>query len=109
MQYISIASILAVSAALAGCVTETSYNQARELVSGSPAMKRDAIERCYRGTSRASPARKAEMAKIMNVSARANVARIYCTRTFNGIASGRISYQDFRSKSPRFIRVIQGR
>lgn len=43
------------------------------------------------------------------VSPRSNVARTYCTRAFNGIASGRITYEDFRTKSPRFIRVIQGR
>jgi len=109
MRHTSALSVIALSVTLAGCVTETSYNQARELVRGSPAMKRDAIERCYRRTNRASPTRKVEMAKIMNVSSRANVARIYCTRAFNGVASGRISYQDFRTKSPKFIRVIQGR
>ncbi len=94
---------------LSACVTEHTYNQAQELVRGSPAMKRDGIERCYRGASRASPARKAEMAKIMNVSPRSDVARTYCTRAFNGIANGRISYRDFQTRSPKFIRVIQGR
>ncbi|EXL09271.1 hypothetical protein [Aquamicrobium defluvii] len=100
---------IAAAAMLSGCVTESSYKQAQEIVRGSPAMKRDAINECYRGASRASPARKAQMAKIMNVSPRSNVARTYCTRAFNGIASGRISYEDFRIRSPRFIRVIQGR
>lgn len=100
---------IAATAMLSGCVTESSYKQAQEIVRGSPAMKRDAINECYRGASRASPARKAQMAKIMNVSPRSNVARTYCTRAFNGIASGRITYEDFRTKSPRFIRVIQGR
>lgn len=100
---------IAAAAILSGCVTESSYKQAQEIVRGSPAMKRDAINECYRGASRASPARKVQMAKIMNVSPRSNVARTYCTRAFNGIASGRITYEDFRTKSPRFIRVIQGR
>jgi len=94
---------------LSACVTERSYNQAQEIVRGSPAMKRDAIERCYRGASQSSPARKAQMAKIMNVSPRSNVARTYCTRAFNGIANGRITYHDFQTRSPKFIRVIQGR
>lgn len=97
-----------ISMALAGCVSETSYHQAQQLVRGSPAMKRDAIGRCHRGASHASPTRKAEMAKIINVSPGSNVARIYCTRAFNGIASGRITYEDFRSKRPRFIRIVQG-
>lgn len=103
------AAVLSAALALAGCVTESSYKQAQEIVRGSPAMKRQGIERCYRGANRASPARKAEMARIMNVSPRSNVARTYCTRAFNGIANGRITYHDFRTKSPKFIRVIQGR
>ena len=94
---------------VSGCVTERSYNQAQEIVRGSPAAKRDGIERCYSGTSRASAARKAQMATIMNVSPRRDVARLYCQRAFDGIASGRITYQDFTTRSPKFIRVIQGR
>jgi hypothetical protein len=103
------AAVIATGFLLSACVTEHSYNQAKEVMRGSPAMKRDGIERCYRGTSKTSPARKAQMAKVMNVSPRSNVARIYCTRAFNGITSGRITYHDFQSRSPRFIRVIQGR
>lgn len=94
---------------VSGCVTESRYNQAQEIVRGSPAAKRQGVEQCYKGTSRASAARKAEMATIMNVSPRQDVARIYCQRAFDGIASGRITYEDFRTRSPKFIRVIQGR
>lgn len=94
---------------LSACVTETSYNRAQEIVRGSPAAKRDAVDRCYRGASRMSPVRKAEMARIMNVSPRRDVARIYCQRAFDGVASGRITYRDFQTRSPRFIRAIQGR
>jgi hypothetical protein len=105
-------TIIAISASaflVTSCVTETSYKQAQEVMRGSPAVKRDAIADCYRGAGRASPARKTQMAKIMNVSPRSNVARTYCTRAFNAVADGRISYQDFRTRSPKFIRVIQGR
>ncbi|TKT80306.1 hypothetical protein [Aquamicrobium sp. LC103] len=109
MRSLPLIVLAAASIVLSGCVTEASYVRAQEVVRGSPAMKREGIERCYQGTNRASPARKAEMAKIMNVSPRSNVARIYCTRAFNGIANGRISYDDFRTRSPAFIRVIQGR
>lgn len=109
MQIIRAIAVVSTALLLSACVTERSYNQAQEIVRGSPAAKRDAVDRCYRGASRTSAAGKAEMAKIMNVSPRRNVARIYCQRAFDGIASGRITYDDFRTKSPRFIRVIQGR
>jgi hypothetical protein len=108
-RWLAAAAVLSATVMLAGCVSESSYRQAQEIVRGSPAMKRQGIERCYQGARRATPGRKAEMARIMNVSPHGNVARIYCTRAFNGIANGRITYNDFRTKSPRFIRVIQGR
>ncbi len=94
---------------LSGCVTEDRYNRAQEVLSGSPAVKRDAINRCYIGANKASPARKAEMAKIMNVSQRSNVAKTYCRRAFNAIANKQIDYDDFKKQSPAFIRAIQGR
>ena len=106
MPMIALASVCVV---ITGCVTETRYKQAQEIVRGSPAAKREGVTKCYEGAKRASSSRKAEMATIMNISPRRNVARIYCQRAFNGIANGRITYQDFRTKSPRFIRVIQGR
>ncbi|WP_411035713.1 hypothetical protein [Shinella sp. BYT-45] len=109
MRLMTMVALASASLFLTGCVTETSYNRAQEIVRGSPAMKRDGVNKCYAGARRASPARKAEMAKIMNVSPRRDVARVYCQRAFDGIASGRITYSDFRTKSPRFIRVIQGR
>ncbi|CAD7023214.1 hypothetical protein REJC140_00131 [Pseudorhizobium endolithicum] len=104
-------AIFAVSASilLSGCMTESRYNQAQEVIRGSPAAKRDVTNRCYEGANKASPARKAEMAKIMNVSPRSNVARTYCTRAFNAIAAKRITYTDLRTRSPAFIRAIQGR
>lgn len=109
MRLITMAALASATLLITGCVTEASYNRAQEIVRGSPAAKREGVNKCYEGARRASPARKAEMAMIMNVSPRRDVARIYCQRVFNGIASGRIDHSDFRTKSPRFIRVIQGR
>jgi len=109
MRLMPVIAVLSAAVFMTGCVTETSYNRAQEIVRGSPAAKRDGVNKCYAGARRASPARKAEMARIMNISPRRDVARIYCQRAFNGVASGRITYHDFRTKSPRFIRVIQGR
>lgn len=109
MTIVRTVAILSTALFLAGCVTESSYNQAQEIVRGSPAAKRQGVEQCYEGSRRASAARKAEMATIMNVSPRRDVARIYCQRAFDGIASGRITYRDFQTRSPAFIRAIQGR
>lgn len=94
---------------LAGCVTERSYGQAQEIVRGSPAARQDAINKCAKGVNDGSASRRAEIARIINVGPRSNVGRTYCARAFNGIASGRISYEDFRTRSPQFIRVVQGR
>lgn len=74
MHIRGVLTVIAAGVILSGCVTESSYKQAQEIVRGSPAMKRDAINKCYSGASRASPARKAEMAKIMK-SARAAMSR----------------------------------
>lgn len=109
MRLYPVIALVSAAVFLTGCMTEARYNQAREIVRGSPAAKRDGVNQCYQGARRATPARKAQMAKIMNVSPRRDVARIYCQRAFNGIANGRITYDDFRKRSPRFIRVIQGR
>ncbi|WP_341643293.1 hypothetical protein [Thauera sp. SDU_THAU2] len=68
MRLMSIAALASASLFLAGCMTESNYNRAQEIVRGSPAAKRDGVNKCYAGARRASPARKAEMAKIMNVS-----------------------------------------
>lgn len=109
MRLMPVIAVVSAAVFMAGCVSESSYNRAQEIVRGSPAAKRDAIDRCYQGARRVSPARKAEMARIMNVSPRRDVARIYCQRTFNAIASGRMTHRDLQTRSPRFIRVIQGR
>ena len=109
MRVSTVAALACAAMMLSGCVTERSYGQAQEIVRGSPAARQDAINRCARGVNEGSAARRAEMARIINVSPRSNVGRTYCTRAFNGIANGRITYEDFRTRSPQFIRVVQGR
>ena len=109
MRIITFSALACAAAILAGCVTERSYGQAQEIVRGSPAARQDAINKCAMGVNAGSASRRAEIARIINVSPRSNVGRTYCTRAFNGIASGRITYEDFRKRSPQFIRVVQGR
>ncbi|AID30459.2 hypothetical protein ACVILI_004304 [Mesorhizobium sp. USDA 4775] len=110
MGLVSIVSAIVISAALAGCESEESfYPKEQEFLRGSPAMRRDAIDGCYRESNRWSADHKVFWAKKMNVSPRSNVARIYCTRFINGIANGRLSYEDIVTHSPQDTRVMQGR
>lgn len=101
--------VIGVGALLSGCVSSSQYERAQEAMRGSPALKRDGIQRCVTNMRRASAQDRAQVAKIINVSPRSDVGRIYCTRAFNGIANGRITYSDFQSRNAKFIRVIQGR
>ncbi|ODA91904.1 hypothetical protein BFX40_02705 [Mesorhizobium sp. SEMIA 3007] len=105
---------MVISTTLAGCVSEENgYRQGQELLRGSPAMKRYAIDECYRHIRPTLAGHDAEwarnMAKSLNVRAGSNIARIWCTRAVNGIASGRVTSEDMRTLSPRFIRLMQGR
>lgn len=109
MRLGSMAALATASLFLAGCMTEAKYNQVQEIVRGSPAKKRDAVEICYKKAKKASAAEKLEAAKVMNISPRRDSARVFCQRAFDGVADGRITFEDFRTKNPRFIRVIQGR
>lgn len=57
---------------------------------------------------------KAEMATVLNIDPK-NYAATFCKRLVNGMASGRITYQDYvnlrssTADSSRFIRVMQKR
>lgn len=109
MRLSVLAALSCAAVMLAGCVTERSFGQAQEIVRGSPAARQEAINRCANNINRGSAQSRADIARIINVSPRSNVGRTYCSRAFNGIANGRITYEDFRTRSPRFIRVVQGR
>lgn len=94
---------------LAGCQTEANFNREREMIIGSPAIKRDVIKKCEEATSKVSSGDSAEMAKLMNVSPSSNVAFTYCKRTYDAVASNRITYSDYVNHSPAYIRVLQGK
>ncbi|MBO9655190.1 MAG: hypothetical protein J7562_12730 [Agrobacterium tumefaciens] len=94
---------------LSGCMTEADFNRGQEVISGSPAAKRDVINSCYKETRNNPADARIVLAKTMNVSPNSNVAMTFCSRLFNAIASKKITYADFANKSPAFIRAIQGR
>ena len=94
---------------LAGCQTEANFNREQEMVSGSPAIKRDVIKKCEEATRKVSPSDSAEMAKPMNVSPCSNIAFTYCKRTYDAVASKRITYSDYFNHRPVYIRVLQGK
>lgn len=94
---------------LSGCMTEAEFNRGQEVISGSPAAKRDVINSCYEANRKNPADARILLAKTMNVNPNSNVALTFCSRLFNAIASKKITYGDFANKNPAFIRAIQGR
>ncbi|MBO0130713.1 MULTISPECIES: hypothetical protein [Agrobacterium] len=94
---------------LSGCMTEAEFNRGQEIISGSPAAKRDVMNTCYEGVRKHPQGVRTVVAKNMNVSPKSNVDLTFCTRLINAIASKKITYSDFTNTSPAFIRAMQGR
>jgi hypothetical protein len=61
------------------------------------------------------PDRREELALIMNVRADSNVQRTLCTRMMDAVASGRLTYADYKeqkrnpSLTVKSIKVMQGK
>ena len=45
MRLMPVIAVLSAAVFMTGCVTETSYNRAQEIVRGSPAAKRDGVNK----------------------------------------------------------------
>ncbi|EHH07570.1 hypothetical protein ATCR1_06876 [Agrobacterium tumefaciens CCNWGS0286] len=106
---VGLIALFASALILAGCQSETTFNQGQELIAGSPAIKKDVINTCYSKTRTAPASEAASMARVMGVSPKSDVARTFCNRFFNAVASKRITYRDYTQKTPAYIRAIQGR
>ncbi|QOF73824.1 hypothetical protein IG197_12590 [Aminobacter sp. SR38] len=109
-------TLLGLSAIVAGCTTmsQGEYKTAQTALSGSPALKREIMANCIKREN-ARPAKdKADMATVFNINP-SNYAQTFCKRMINGMASNRITYQDYRNldsttaDNSRLIRVLQGR
>lgn len=104
------------AAALAGCttLTEGEFKNTQAVVSGSPSAKRETIDECV-ARKRAEPlSERQEAASFHNVKLSA-FPETYCKRLWNAVASGRITYDDYRkldqpgADNSKIIRIMQGR
>jgi hypothetical protein len=114
-KWISAAVMLSVAAFAGGCNTtgKSEFANVQAAISGSPALRKQAIADCKKEIPFQSQSDKANVAALMNVSV-AQVPSVFCTRSVGGVASGRITYEDFVAAKrggdiSRIIKVLQGR
>ena len=98
---------------LGGCVSSTQYSAVSEALKGSPDLRRESVETCVRD-NRSTPEQKEMMRKLMNLSLGSDTVRVGCERVTAALASGRLSYDDYRAIqfgqiTPQIIRVLQNR
>lgn len=107
----------AVLAMLASCATTGTTNEKYETnktaVSGSPKVKQRQIDKCAAHLTLQSTAKRQAFADLANTTID-KVPKVYCTRIWNALADGRVSYDDYvafdnHHNTPNMIRVIQGR
>lgn len=95
-------------------MSQGEYKTAQTALSGSPALKRETVASCIKDENARSASDKAEIATVLNIDPK-NYAPVFCKRLINGMASGRISYDDYAkldsptADSSKVIRVLQGR
>lgn len=113
---IRLAALLGISVIVTGCTTmsQGEYKTAQTALAGSPALKRETMNSCIKDENARSAKDKAEMAAVFNIDPK-NYAATFCKRLINGMASNRITYQDYANldsstaDNSKLIRVLQGR
>jgi len=98
---------------LGGCVSSTQYSAVSEALKGSPELRREGVETCVRN-NRSTLEQKEMMRKLMNLSPGSNAVRIGCERLTAALASGKLSYDDYRGIgfgqiTPQVVRILQNR
>ena len=108
-------TVVICAALLAGCsMTEGEFNNVQAVVSGSPSAKSEAIRDCIADERTEPLSKKKEIALVFNINM-SNYEKVYCTRLWNAMARGRITYDDYlklrqpNADSSKVIRIIQGR
>ena len=99
--------------ALGGCISETKYAAISEAYKGSPALRREELRRCNL-QARAAPIQRAKLAVVMNLPPRSDPVPVLCRRMIESVASGKLSYEDYRTIragqiTPKLVRILQGR
>ncbi len=108
--------LLGVALSLGGCTTMTQgeYNNLQAMVSGSPSTKRDVIADCIKNLNAQPLHERKSDARAFNISL-THFSQTYCTRLWNGVSSGRITYDDYAklksagADNSKVIRIMQGR
>lgn len=101
--------------ALTGCntVSEGQFNNAKAVLSGSPTLRIQKIQDCVAIQKNASRADKKFRAGLTGASI-AKYPGVFCSRLINALASGRITYEDYKrldrpdADSSKVIRIAQG-
>lgn len=102
---------------LASCATtgttHEKYETSKTAVAGSPKVKQRQIDKCAAHLTLRSTQARQNMADLANTSIE-KVPQVYCTRIWNALGDGRVSYDDYLAfqnhhNTPNMIRVIQGR
>ncbi|MER8547179.1 MULTISPECIES: hypothetical protein [unclassified Mesorhizobium] len=115
MKTLVLATALMSATLISGCTTsKTDFQNGQVALSGSPALKRQAIQRCMtKFKMRFGKVERANLAALMNVPD-AGLEHTFCTRLMNGFANGRINYSDYlaalsHGDMSNAIKVLQGR
>ena len=106
-------------AALTACApqppepSKEDFSAVRELLSGSPALKKRTITQCTASVAAKPDDSRVVMAQLMNVPPQ-RVAATYCQRMIEGVASGRVTQAEMAAAnsgkvSANLVRVLQGR
>lgn len=102
--------------ALPACtMSERSFERQRQEVAADPVMKRRYVDGCIDAVSRKRRADRETIAAVMKVPP-SRVGVTFCQRAINALASGRLTYADYKTVMEggdgdisRVIAILQGR
>ncbi|MBD0416445.1 hypothetical protein [Oryzicola mucosus] len=111
-----IATLALLSVALVGCasVSEGRYKTMQTALNGPAETRNAALKKCVDREKKRSLTHKQNVAMITGASVEA-YPEVFCRRVMNGIASGRISYQDYlqlrnpAADNSKIVKIVQGR
>ncbi|WP_349958138.1 hypothetical protein [Rhizobium sp. ZPR3] len=112
MRFIPSASFVFALAVLASCTSqEENFKKGVPIIKESPTARAQLISKCM--SQHLSPETLDEVAFYVK-SQRSEAKRLFCQRLTNGLASGKISYADFKAMfqqkkvTPALVSVLKG-
>ncbi|MGB8818923.1 MAG: hypothetical protein WCC66_13480 [Rhizobiaceae bacterium] len=114
MKFSVVAAMFAATL-VSGCntVSESEYKVGQAALSESPSAKRYVLQECIAETRPGSASEQKELAAFLKVP-QSKLTETICRRVVNAMASGRMSYADYRKivttgDSPKLLKIIQGK